>query len=228
LLREKLKKEEILGAESVDFGGASGAYYRVFWPVTVLFALFGVGWTLMPAAVPAPIQPGTWRIGPVANPFAHVTMAREEPAQTEISIFKRNQVRVPGAARVLGVLVDGQPRAYLADGMARPEWHLAHDALGGRDVTVSYCNWTQCARVFDRQETDPAAIRMGGFRLGQMQVVVDEVAYDQNSESVPLRDVPVVQMAWDEWQALHPSTDIFLGDKAAEFALPHATGERLD
>lgn len=227
-----MNKEDILGAQGEDSVRNPRmnreAIERVFWPFTVLLALFGVGLQLMPTVSMASIPEEAWQFGARTNSFQYVSIDREEPGRTGISIFKRNEVSVPAKATVLGVMVDGQPRAYLADGMSRPEWHLAHDQLGGREVTVSYCNWTQCAQVFDRQAKAPEAISLAGFRKGHLRLKVDDVAYNQTSEELPLEKLPVVQMAWDDWQTLHPSTDIFLGDKAADFALPHATGERLD
>lgn len=196
------------------------------WPILVLAVLFGVGWQWLPKLSPQieTSNKAFWAASN-SNPFSGTTILKDLPGQQELSIFKRDEVRVPPTAIVLGVLVEGSARAYLADGMSRPEWHLAHDLLAGRPVTISYCNWTDCVSVFERNGTAASAIRMGGFRKGHLQVLLDGVAFDQTSDKLPLSKLPFKKMTWSEWQALHPSTDIFLGDKVGEFALSALKGK---
>ena len=153
------------------------------------------------------------------NRMHHVTFLRDEPGQENLQTHDQSGVSVPDSALILGVVADGRPRAYLASGMAEPEWHLAHDTLGSKQVTVTYCDWNQCARAFERGTNAPAAIRMGGVKSGVMQIKLNEKNYDQTNPQIPLLDLTVVQMTWGEWKTLHPTTDIYLGNKEEKFAL---------
>ena len=72
-------------------------------------------------------------------------------------------MNVHAEAPVIGLAVNGQARAYLVWGMSQPAWHLAHDELGGQPVTVTYCDWKDCARVLDRGEVPADEIQLAGF-----------------------------------------------------------------
>jgi len=139
---------------------------------------------------------------------------RTAPGQTQIKVVPAIEVDLPEETPIIGVIVDGQARAYLPKGMSEPQSHLAHDNIKGQPITVTYCNWTDCARVFTRGSVSPEEIRMGGFQYGQMQLVIKNKLYDHNSTQLPINEYPMERVTWGEWKAAHPETGIYLGDQA--------------
>jgi len=136
------------------------------------------------------------------------------PGQTQIKAVPAGEVNLPEDTLIIGVVVDGQARAYLPKGMSEPQWHLAHDNIKGQPITVTYCDWTDCARVFTRGSVPPEEIRMGGFQYGQMQLLIKNKSYDHNGSQLPINEYPMERVTWGEWKAAHPETEIYLGDQA--------------
>ena len=139
---------------------------------------------------------------------------RTATGQTQIKVVPASEVDLPEETPIIGVIVDGQTRAYLPKGMSEPQSHLAHDNIKGQPITVTYCNWTDCARVFTRDLVPPEEILMGGFQYGQMQLLIKNKLYDQNSTQLPINEYPMERVTWGEWKAAHPETEIYLGDQA--------------
>ena len=133
------------------------------------------------------------------------------------------QVELPDSAAVLGIVVQGQPRAYLAEGMSEPESHLVHDTIQGQDFTVTYCNLRDFARVFSRNDSEPTELLMGGWANNQMQLqlivksqrqlILKEQRYDHTAGDIPLQEIQVERSTWGEWKTRHPGTDLYLGDQ---------------
>ena len=134
------------------------------------------------------------------------------------------QVELPDSTAVLGIVVQGQPRAYLADGMSEPGNHLVHDTIQGQDFTVTYCNLRDFARVFCQNDSEPTELLMGGWAnnqmqlqlivKNQMQLILKEQRYDHTAGDIPLQEIPVERSTWGEWKTRHPDTDLYLGDQA--------------
>ena len=136
------------------------------------------------------------------------------PGQIQIKVNSADEVNLPEDTPIIGVVIDGQSRAYLPKGMSEPQWHLAHDNFNGRPITVTYCNWTDCARVFTRGSVPPGQVHMGGFLNGQMQLLIKNTPYDQNGTQLPIAHYPMKRATWGKWKATHPETEIYLGDQA--------------
>ena len=136
------------------------------------------------------------------------------PGQTQIQVYPVGEVDLPHDTPVIGVVVDGQARAYLPKGMSEPEWHLAHDTIQGQPITITYCNWNDCVHTFMRGSVPPEEIMMGGFQHGHMQLLIRNTYYDQNSTQIPLNPHPMKRLTLGEWKATYPKSEIYLGDQA--------------
>lgn len=146
-------------------------------------------------------------------------VALSEPGQMELSFHRGDGVTVPAEAPVIGLAINGKARTYLVWGMSQPKWHLAHDNFGGQPVTVTYCDWQDCARALDRGEVPAAAIRLAGFAEGQMQLAIGQGQHGQADDNLPLAEVPMERTTWGQWREAHPESEIYLGqrtDLAAE------------
>jgi len=125
---------------------------------------------------------------------------------------------LPPEALVLGVVVNGEARAYPHNVLW---WHeIINDTLGGLPITVSYCPLTGSGMVYD------AVVGGQVLEFGVSGLLFDNnlILYDRSTDSlwsqmrveaicgsligsVPtLR--PVVQSTWEAWKSLHPETTV--------------------
>jgi hypothetical protein len=125
-------------------------------------------------------------------------------------------------SEVIGIRVGGQARAYrIAALSGGPEFHLVNDVLGGRPVSVAYCDRTRCVRVF----TEPAGnhpLELGfvGWVEGigpilQMAGVKYTLEDGKNltqpqGPPLPYPRLQYERTTWGEWRRSHPDTDVYV------------------
>lgn len=110
---------------------------------------------------------------------------------------------------VIGVLVEGQARAYSLWRLSGIKTHLAFDSTSDRHLLVTYCDRSQCVRVFDTQQRTADSLVMRGWQQGEMRIELDGEVYAQSSDQLPLEQVDYVRTTWKEWKAQHPDTLLF-------------------
>jgi hypothetical protein len=85
--------------------------------------------------------------------------------------YPAGQVRVSEDDEVIGITVGAKHRAYLVRALDAITCHVINDLVDRHPVTVTYCNRTDCAKVFKGVvEGVPLAIGIGGwksYRLGK-------------------------------------------------------------
>jgi hypothetical protein len=159
-----------------------------------------------------------------------------DPAGTDIVLEDLPGIRQPpalpaGAAHlrdnteVIGVAAAGRHRAYVIDALVRREQHVVNDQLGGAPVTVTYCDRTDCARVFtDARGGGPLDVASGGwvgrYEEGCMLLRVGSDRYRQDTGLPLAKDAPpfplaraeFVRTTWKEWREAHPDTDVYVGE----------------
>ncbi len=131
-------------------------------------------------------------------------------------------------AEVVGVVVNGRPRAYCISEMHTPFTHVINDLVDRVPVTVTFCDRTRCARVFTKPSASdqPLDVGVGGFLGGQMLLRVDGRNFEQNSADIPLQDLEFETMTWQDWKSAHPDTDVCTGLVQAVYGRrPPATGD---
>ena len=124
--------------------------------------------------------------------------------------------------RILGVVVDGEPRAY----PHRVLWshEIVNDSIGDTWVSITFCPLTGSGLAFDPH--------IGGQRLdlgvSGLLFANNLVMYDRISEEVygpqlavrarcqayagqELALAPVQEMSWGRWKGLHPDTKVISG-----------------
>lgn len=122
--------------------------------------------------------------------------------------------------RVLGVVLDGQARAYPIN---LGWWHeVINDRLGGRPISVTYCPLTGTGLVFDAAGPDGAQFELGvsGLLLNSNLVLYDRrddrTLYPQMTHrgltgqfrDERLRLLPVIETTWRRWKQMYPGTDV--------------------
>jgi hypothetical protein len=121
---------------------------------------------------------------------------------------------------VFGVVVNGDARAYPKRILA---WHeMAHDTVGGVDLTVVYC--TLCGTVIPYRSVVGGVRRTFGtsgllYRSNKLMFDEETMSLWSTLEGKPvvgplagqpltLEMEPVVTTTWGEWRKAHPSTGV--------------------
>jgi hypothetical protein len=123
---------------------------------------------------------------------------------------------------VLGVSVDGSPRAY-------PLWlidyyHVVNDRVGGRAFFVTSCERCGSGSAFwaeapGAQERDPlfraggllnAALMLRDVRSGSHWIHYEGRGLDRRAAGLRLPSIPVYHMEWADWCAMHPDTEVWV------------------
>jgi hypothetical protein len=115
---------------------------------------------------------------------------------------------------VIGVMVDGRPRAYVVHALSYPRTHVVDDVVAGHPVTVTYCDLKDCTRVFTGDGDGPLDVGVGGYDDGLL-LRTNGRRYRQDSgegmdpgEPLPFPEMGFVRTTWKEWRDAHPDTDV--------------------
>lgn len=120
---------------------------------------------------------------------------------------------------VIGVVVDGEARAYPVSFLSGMTTHVVNDLIGQTPITVTYCDRTDCTRVFtDSSKQSELDVGTGGFVAGEMQITLGDNMYAQTSSDIPLQDVEFVVMPWSDWKQQHPETRVLVRETASPAA----------
>lgn len=134
-------------------------------------------------------------------------------------LITADQATLRDSQEVIGVIVHGRPRAYPLVKMSGTQEHVVNDhvvdAAGDpRAFTVTYCDLTECIRVFEPVAGRPSeSLGMGtvGLLDGGLQLSLGDQSFKQLDNVEQLRDVPHQRVTWEQWKAEHPDTLVYLG-----------------
>ena len=92
--------------------------------------------------------------------------------------------------------------------------HVVSEIYDNLPVAVTYCNESECVRVFQGQVGEEKLdIMQAGLAAGHMAILVDGQSFLQEAEDIPYSEYPFVLMLWGEWKTNHPDglvlTEIF-------------------
>ena len=156
-----------------------------------------------------------------------VEILRVQPIQRP-HVVEAETAWLPDNAIVLGVRVGNRYRAYALIAFSKIDEHVVNDLVGGVPVTVTYCNRTDCPRVFtDARGSQPLAVAVGGWvgepgsgPDGVMLLRVDSSYYFQDTgESLdgwgrlPYSEIEFERTTWKTWRLAHPDTDVYTGPR---------------
>ena len=141
------------------------------------------------------------------------------PALTNPEVLSANAADFlsPGR-RVLGLVVNGEPRAYPLIVMW---WHeMVNDTLGGEPVLVTYCPLTGSGVAFDPVVDG----QLRNFGVSGLLFENNLIMFDRETESLwtqlgmfsmcgeevgtVLDRLPVIETTWGYWKKLYPNTTI--------------------
>lgn len=125
-------------------------------------------------------------------------------------------------SRVIGVTIDGRALAIPHNILW---WHeVVNLNVGGRPIAVTYCPLTGSSLAFDRTVVDGAELGVSGLLFNNNLVMFDrsssESLWPQMNRAAAcgpatgtdLNEIPVVEMRWSAWAALHPDTEVLSND----------------
>lgn len=150
-----------------------------------------------PAVGPAP-PPMTG-----ATPFMVPPLQRPPLQAAEAAVLADDQ-------DIIGIVVNGAARAYSTRAMSAMRYHVVNDSIAGTSATVTYCDRTDCVKVFGlKGAADPLSLSIAGWNGEELVLALDGRTYSQTSEEIPLEPLPYQRMTWKEWRELHPETLVF-------------------
>jgi hypothetical protein len=121
---------------------------------------------------------------------------------------------------VIGVLAGGKSRAYLVTALRSSMHHVVNDVLGSTPVSVTYCDRTECVRVFTGPaDGRPLPMSQAGWNGEALMLRYGTRFYMQptgqaaipDAEPIPCPTLPTERTTWKAWRAAHPDTDVFVG-----------------
>ena len=116
---------------------------------------------------------------------------------------------------VVGVSTGQTHTAWPLNALSNMQSHVVHDTPNTTPLAVTYCDRSDCVRVFSGQSGQPLQLQTAGFINGEMWLRVDGQMLPQSSPSIPLEDYQFTRTTWQEWATLHPDTTVFLGPAPA-------------
>lgn len=120
------------------------------------------------------------------------------------------QAGLPDDTRVIGVVVAGKARAYVASAMSEPRTHVVNDRIGGRYISVAFCDVQQCATAYCANDAgdEPLELWVAGWDYDEIVLLGKKGPFRQKSDAAPYPHVPCVLTTWGQWRRQHPDTDV--------------------
>ena len=140
---------------------------------------------------------------PAGDLMNDMTAEMETPDRNFVTV---DETELPDAAEVIGVEVNGQSYAFPKKYMSGVGDHIASEVFGGLPVAVTYCNESECVRVFsNRQSSSRIELEQFGLINEGLAVKFQGKVYAQESNDIPLEDYDFTVVSWLEWKAANPS-----------------------
>ncbi len=191
---------------------------HLWWGIGLFLFAFLIGRVVVGAAVPG----WGWAVvgGLVFLAFFYwsdyVPLTMHPPTVRKTLTRQEAEAMLKPDDEVLGLVVDGQARAYSRRELTRP--HVVADEIGGQSLAVTYCIFCNTAVAFRRE--------LGGIQLDLRPLTTfnnNIIYYDATNHNyiqqldgkvvsgpdtgVALETLPVTITTWQAWKGLHPNTD---------------------
>ncbi len=158
------------------------------------------------------------RVIPQAMP--PIVKPRVQPADVADQRLKKDEL-------VLGVVIDGQARAYPLNMLTGPNREIVNDELAGQPIAATWCHLAHCATVYSRQQGDQTlTLAVSGMLWNDTLVMTDtgtRSLWGQLTGKAmrgPLQGKELQRLAatvapWQTWLELHPDTTVLLLSRTA-------------
>ena len=113
---------------------------------------------------------------------------------------------LPDDAVIIALEINGVHYAYPKLRLSDIGAHVATEILGDIPIAVTYCNETECVRVFTGDTGGPRLdVTQEGLDQGKFLILVNGKQWFQEDESIPLQDYAFELVSWNQWKTEHPN-----------------------
>ena len=140
-------------------------------------------------------------------------LRHEIPGVRRPKVYNADEVNLPDEVEVLGVQVGDEFRAYVLPVLSVVESHVVNDLIADAPISVTYCEFSDCARVLTSSIPGyPIDLGVGGLdEKDQLVLLFQGQRYRQKSQLLPLIDYPFTRTTWADWKSSHPLTSVYIG-----------------
>jgi uncharacterized protein DUF3179 len=188
---------------------------------TISLLVCSSGWPAF-AGTPDPVDFNGFDVSNAAVPIRAIQRGGPPkdgiPAIDRPKFARAEQAKLAADDRVLGVLRNGQARAYP---VLILNWHeVVNDRFGDSQVVITYCPLCGTGMAFDA----PSSTKGSGFGVSGLLYNSDVLLYDRATQSLwsqilqaaisgPLKgtrleSVPLTHTTWADWRRRHPRTEV--------------------
>ena len=119
---------------------------------------------------------------------------------------------LPDDAIIIALEINGVHYAYPKLRLSDIGAHVATEILGDIPIAVTYCNETECVRVFTGDTGGPRLdVTQEGLDQGKFLILVNGKQWFQEDESIPLQDYAFELVSWNQWKTEHPNGLVLAG-----------------
>ena len=194
-----------------------------FWPAVAFAAIAAVtvvlGYYRMRPAVDNAKQVVLKTGGQVAQVSTPFVM----PGIKQPPVLKAADAKIDDETEVIGVAVEGHPRAYVVKAFCTSTTHVVNDLLGDVPVTVTYCDKCNTVKVFtDPKRGSPLELKLGGYMDGMLLYSgssfyrQDDLkpSFAENPTPFPYAQLPFETTTWKQWRTRYPDTEVYVSAPA--------------
>ena len=120
-----------------------------------------------------------------------------------------DEIDLPDSAAIIGIEVDGEACAFVLSRMVDPKTHIVNMTMNQKAISVTYCDLTDCVRVFSDDSATRIPIHVGGLDTDRSLVLLSQgIRYGHMSSHLPHDDYPFARMNLGDWKRKHPGTKV--------------------
>ena len=110
------------------------------------------------------------------------------------------------------LVVNGEPRAYLLEGMSAADHHIANDSVGAESFSVVYCPRSSTVRCLATPKNQQDQLKIKGWFKDSLQLEYQTNQFSIEADSLPLPEMEIAMTSLAAWRQRHPDSKIYLGD----------------
>ncbi len=106
---------------------------------------------------------------------------------------------------IIALEINGAHYAYPKRRLSDVGAHVATEILDDVPIAVTYCNESECVRVFTGDVGgDRLDITQEGLDQDKFLILVNGKSFFQEDKSIPLKDYAFELVSWHQWKTEHP------------------------